>query len=119
MRKLSSSDRAALIKLASSLPSGSSEKKAILAGLRVGSTIRDPKEVAAKLLDPDFGEGRGLSSVGSRHAQNILKLIAKTMDEGCEFTERNINDMNRGNHSYFEKFPSFEKLMDYMIDNLA
>jgi hypothetical protein len=34
MRKLSSSDRAALIKLASSLPSGSPERRAILAGLQ-------------------------------------------------------------------------------------
>jgi hypothetical protein len=34
MRKLSSSDRAALIKLASSLPSDSSERRVILAGLQ-------------------------------------------------------------------------------------
>jgi len=34
MRKLSSSNRSALIKLASSLPSGSPERRAILAGLQ-------------------------------------------------------------------------------------
>jgi hypothetical protein len=34
MRKLGSNDRSALIKLASSLPSGSSERRAILAGLQ-------------------------------------------------------------------------------------
>lgn len=37
MRKLSSADRSALIKLASSLPAGSSERKAILAGLQGSS----------------------------------------------------------------------------------
>ena len=37
MRRLTASDRSALIKLASSLPSGSPEKKAILAGLKKNS----------------------------------------------------------------------------------
>ena len=38
MRTLTASDRSALIKLASSLPSGSSERKAILAGLQGSSS---------------------------------------------------------------------------------
>lgn len=39
MNKLSSSDRSALIRLASSLPAGSSERKAILAGLSKTSSF--------------------------------------------------------------------------------
>jgi hypothetical protein len=42
MRRFTASDRSALIKLASSLPAGSSERKAILAGLeRVGGVVPD------------------------------------------------------------------------------
>jgi hypothetical protein len=46
MRRLTASDRSALIKLASSLPAGSPERKAILAGLRGSSnkTASNPSD---------------------------------------------------------------------------
>ena len=47
MRKLSSSDRSALIRLASTMPAGSSERRAILAGLEGG---RDFSSELAKLI---------------------------------------------------------------------
>ena len=47
MRNLTASDRSALIKLASSLPAGSPERKAILAGLQGSS-----KTAAGKSIDP-------------------------------------------------------------------
>lgn len=40
MRTLTASDRSALIRLASSLPSGSEERKSILAGLKVTKPLR-------------------------------------------------------------------------------
>jgi carbonic anhydrase/acetyltransferase-like protein (isoleucine patch superfamily) len=52
MRKLSSSDRSALIKLASSLPSGSPERRAILAGLSKSSSARSEFNIPGKhILD--------------------------------------------------------------------
>jgi hypothetical protein len=47
MRKLTASDRSALIRLASSLPVGSSERKAILAGLQPRKLDWKPVEGAA------------------------------------------------------------------------
>ena len=48
MRRLAASDRSALIKLASSLPAGSPERKAILAGLtRKASDVLGKLEAAA------------------------------------------------------------------------
>jgi hypothetical protein len=45
MRKLTASDRSALIKLASTLPSGSSERRAILVGLQGSSKAASGREV--------------------------------------------------------------------------
>jgi len=55
-RKLTASDRKALIKMASTLPVGSGERRAILAGLnkttalREGSNVRDLSRKAAAAL---------------------------------------------------------------------
>jgi hypothetical protein len=53
MKKLSSEDRATLIRLASSLPKGSPEKKAILAGLAktktAGGGLRIPRDLEQAL----------------------------------------------------------------------
>ena len=48
-RNLTSSDRASLIRLASTLPAGSAERKAILAGLRKTSGEGASSEVGPKL----------------------------------------------------------------------
>ena len=57
MNKLSSQDRSALIKLASSLPAGSPERKAILASLKEAAGdswgvygVKRPKKVKIKVL---------------------------------------------------------------------
>jgi len=49
MNKLSSQDRSSLIRLASSLPAGSSERKAILAGLQPQRTATSANKVLAWL----------------------------------------------------------------------
>ena len=49
-RTLTAADRSALIRLASTMPKGSPERKAILAGLGVGDS-REVEQLAKKLLD--------------------------------------------------------------------
>ena len=59
-RKLTSSDRKSLIKLAGSLPKGSEERRAILAGLKkAGATFRfSPKKLKSSWFGPWAGNAR-------------------------------------------------------------
>jgi hypothetical protein len=127
MRKLSSSDRTALIKLASRLPSGSSERKAILAGLRVGSTLDNPLEIASMFLNfIAFGvpnkKPNASGIVSPRQFKTIANHIQAMIDEGCVFTDKNIKDMAEMEDSYFQPFKSYRKLNQYLepiVDSLS
>lgn len=95
MRTLTASDRSALIKLASSLPAGSPERKAILAGLRGSSNktaTRDWREYdfegfARTNANPEF--------IASQIALEVLKPIRnqKMMEDGPEEVKAFIKEV--------------------------
>jgi len=109
MRKLSSSDRSALIKLAAYLPAGSSERRAILASLRKAAlnpaeaqslwdamsakerlvllkkdpAMRDPKfsDFAARTAATDFAD---LSRLGQEAAIDLLSRYGRAKSASLE-----------------------------------
>jgi len=103
MRKLSSADRSALIKLASSLPSGSPERKAILAGLQ-GSSKKASGDVNIS--------GKHITAAGYTYTPNELpvseinpsKIPSRT---AREYQKRLLVDLKR-------KFPYNEIRLDML-----
>ena len=77
MRRLTASDRSALIKLASSLPAGSPERKAILAGLQDWREY-DFEGFARANANPEF--------IASQISLEVLKPIRnqRMMEDGPE-----------------------------------
>lgn len=74
--KLTASDRSALIRLASSMPAGSTERKAILAGLAKTSTWGDGPDLADAVQQvlSGFLVGQGLD------ADSVRKLEAAALE---------------------------------------
>ncbi len=91
MNKLSSQDRASLIKLASSLPAGSPEKRAILAGLDLPTTKEagiGPSGLLKIEITGDGGGPGGSWSIwkGTLDARKVPRLDT-ALSEMFEFSE--------------------------------
>lgn len=105
-RTLTASDRSTLIRLASTLPKGSEERRAILAGLKVGARLSggpDPKTSVIFTLTSrgkPVGSTRGYAS----EAQAINDFITRWHD-----AQRSIKDYNRIKKEY-------EKVLEEMRD---
>jgi hypothetical protein len=113
MRNLTASDRSALIKLASSLPKGSSERKAILAGLRGSSkaasfsqTIASPEQVIVLWANSQHRNIKNVNDTlefvfgGDREAfDTAVRLVKRMKDDGAVFTHENIRILDQlGSH---------------------
>lgn len=118
-RSLTASDRSALIRLASTLPKGSPERRAILAGLKTAGprrdiakaatemrhAVEDLKESAEKLdrlfkkypvLDEHKERDRGTGADFERMAKDILKAAKKTLDDAVLLQSYTSGLMDRG-----------------------
>jgi hypothetical protein len=86
MRTLTASDRSALIKLASSLPAGSPERKAILAGLQDWREY-DFEGFARANVNPEF--------IASQISLEVLKPIRnqRMMEDGPEEVKAFIKEV--------------------------
>ena len=100
-RTLTAADRSALIRLASTLPAGSEERRAILAGMqRVawGDPVKDLKEGAdyAKLAAKHRKKGEYPESV-KRSAFAIQKIAQANLDEpsGLKEVDDYFKDIHR------------------------
>ena len=89
MNKISSSDRAALIKLASSLPAGDETRRAILAGL-----AGTGKTAATKAVEPyqkveglPYGRGQKKNLFPKVTNERQLRELSKLLDKGFEAFE--------------------------------
>ena len=110
MRRLTASDRSALIKLASSLPSGSSERKAILAGLQGSSSktasgvpyANQIKELESKITAleankkvPDFIKSRKIEDLKwklyqlQRRSADVIENRRQKQESNALQAERN------------------------------
>ena len=100
MRNLTASDRSALIKLASSLPAGSPERKAILAGLQGSSNktatrdlseydftgfgvyMENPEELAkligSRVLKPFYKSN--MDNQGPQEIKDFMKEVARKLE---------------------------------------
>ena len=96
MRKLSSADRTALIKLAASLPVGSSERRAILAGLE--------KEIKAdadpKSHDQNKPETYYSKKAGPRPGPGKYMVVTELVEQGdtidFDYLEEKVQDLLEG-----------------------
>jgi hypothetical protein len=92
------SARSALIKLASSLPAGSSERRTILASLQqktaFGPIIGNPQQVLvlwANKMDRKINNVDGVIGImGQRDFDTAIRLIKEMMDDGARFSRENI-----------------------------
>lgn len=83
-RTLTASDRSRLIRLASTLPVGHPERKAILAGLnKQGATLREVKTVLhrAGLLNHCELGGRGKDWEIECPDEGVMKLVSKALQK--------------------------------------
>lgn len=83
LQKLTASDRRSLIKLASSLPKGSGERQAILAGLK--KSAANPRQ----LLSDVEGGGPG----GKDAAADLMIYLAKGLIEEDDFYARKAREV--------------------------
>jgi len=92
------SARSALIKLASSLPAGSSERRTILASLQqktaFGPIIGNPQQVLvlwANKMDRKINNVDGVIGImGQRDFDTAIRFIKEMMDDGARFSRENI-----------------------------
>jgi hypothetical protein len=100
VRNLTASDRSVLIRLASSLPSRSPQRKAILAGL--GRTSSNPAQVAFNLVNgihkDNFGKSiKSLSDVlDPRTEKALVDAVAKAIKEGMPTDDDFIDQFSSG-----------------------
>ena len=105
MRNVTASDRSALIKLASSLPAGSPERKAILASLgktaNHSSTLADSLKKKWENVTYDLEKNQGKASVGDLEitfyegVSSVIITIKEThMKADAETAEKILNAIN-------------------------
>lgn len=86
------SDRTTLIRMASELPKGSDERRAILAGLKVAA---DPRKISKALLkkmeDSQAGPGSHGWSVDSKYERDLEKAVAALVKEGMDFDKKTMD----------------------------
>ena len=118
MNKLSSQDRAALIKLASTMPTGSEERKAILAGL--SGTGKTAASVMKGSIAADYHKGQGYvelvefrkavrkyALVKAREFAHAANAGVEPYSEGAQGTEWLIDDMFIGGSSVHGDYVTF------------
>lgn len=102
MRRLTASDRSALIKLASSLPAGSPERKAILAGLQGSPYANQIKDLESKITAleankkvPDFIKSREIEDLKwklyqlQRRSADVIENRRQKQESNALQAERN------------------------------
>ena len=108
-RSLTASDRSALIRLASTLPKGSKERKAILAGLKEAARrtpitlqeLLDLDEGGTLLLEKRDWNGRSLDSfkLKGRGAERAWKELSRLRSPVYDPATGNVYD-SRGRNNY-------------------
>ena len=131
MNKLSSQDRSALIRLASSLPAGNPNRKAILAGLKTASSVMtDPKKIAQAIIndrwiDGGGGAGSGAPAPDSKYRGRLERVVKNLIAEGFIFdpdTEEwgtiifPADDEAEDLFRPYKSGPKFNEIMELMFD---
>ena len=106
-RKLTASDRKNLIRLASEMPKGSDERKAILAGLaslkKTSGFGREEEQGLRLLLREFFNTSQGSpSDVSSRDKAQLKRLIGELVAEGVSMEDDVIEAIAHGDDYSFE-----------------
>ena len=112
-RSLTAADRSALIRLASTMPAGSTERRAILAGLSRAAMEFDTQEALDKYLKEHPGADK------SKHKLKKQEGGKKPEDKGSggsnhmnKMTSKDLEQHVSGVYESALKDPSFKALMD-------
>ena len=110
MNKISSSDRSALIRLASSLSAGDQTRKAILAGLQKVSGGESPEKISEKILS-SFGDVSALEKKFPGIKKKLQAPLKKMLSSGATLGDDEIALISEGEAGkMFSGVPGYSEL---------